>query len=130
MKDISRRRHAALTELYARHAERLKAMIDSVIHEEAEADDVLHRALGCLVEASERLDTLPDAFNTAGLSAGDAFQCALAPLAKQTLPPPADPDAVGDRFTARLIVGVHGAADHDEEEQQRRDEDEGAGPHC
>jgi len=45
MKDISRRRHAALTELYARHAERLKAMIDSVIHEEAEADDVLQEIL-------------------------------------------------------------------------------------
>ncbi len=45
MKDISRQRHAALTELYGRHGRRLKAMIDSVVHEEAEADDVLQEIL-------------------------------------------------------------------------------------
>jgi len=45
MKDISRRRQAALTELYGRHSEKLKAMIDSVVHEEAEADDVLQEIL-------------------------------------------------------------------------------------
>src|SRR5438067_6434828 len=45
MKDISHQRHAALTELYGRHGRRLKAMIDSVVHEEAEADDVLQEIL-------------------------------------------------------------------------------------
>jgi RNA polymerase sigma-70 factor (ECF subfamily) len=45
MKDISRQRQAALTELYGRHGQRLKAMIDSVVHEEAEADDVLQEIL-------------------------------------------------------------------------------------
>jgi RNA polymerase sigma-70 factor, ECF subfamily len=45
MEDISRRRHSALTELYGRHGRRLKAMIDSVVHEEAEADDVLQEIL-------------------------------------------------------------------------------------
>src|SRR5438445_9928023 len=41
MKDISRRRNDALTELYGRHSKRLRATIDGVVHEEAEADDVL-----------------------------------------------------------------------------------------
>src|SRR5438093_1331681 len=35
MKDISRRRHDALTELYGRHSKRLRATIDGVVHEEA-----------------------------------------------------------------------------------------------
>src|SRR4029077_11377312 len=41
MKRISRRRHEALAELYGRHSKRLRATIDGVVHEEAEADDVL-----------------------------------------------------------------------------------------
>jgi len=41
MKDISRRHHDALTELYGRHSKRLRATIDGVVHEQAEADDVL-----------------------------------------------------------------------------------------
>jgi RNA polymerase sigma-70 factor (ECF subfamily) len=41
MKDISSRRHEALAELYGRHSKRLRATIDGVVHEEAEADDVL-----------------------------------------------------------------------------------------
>jgi RNA polymerase sigma-70 factor (ECF subfamily) len=41
MKDISHRRHDALRELYGRHSKRLRATIDGVVHEEAEADDVL-----------------------------------------------------------------------------------------
>src|SRR5213082_3221521 len=41
MKHISRRRHDALAELYGRHRKRLRATIDGVVHEEAEADDVL-----------------------------------------------------------------------------------------
>ena len=45
MKDISRRRHSALKELYGRHGQRLRAMVDNVVHEEAEADDVLQEIL-------------------------------------------------------------------------------------
>src|SRR6184192_3390563 len=41
MRRISRRRHDALAELYGRHSQRLRATIDGVVHEEAEADDVL-----------------------------------------------------------------------------------------
>src|SRR6476619_2954595 len=41
MKAVSRRRHDALAELYDRHGKRLRATIDGVVHEEAEADDVL-----------------------------------------------------------------------------------------
>src|SRR5262250_3767569 len=41
MKHISGRRHEALAELYGRHSKRLRATIDGVVHEEAEADDVL-----------------------------------------------------------------------------------------
>ena len=41
MKRISHRRHEALAELYGRHNKRLRATIDGVVHEEAEADDVL-----------------------------------------------------------------------------------------
>src|SRR5213080_4852241 len=41
MKDISRRHPDALGELYGRHRKRLRSTIDGVVHEEAEADDVL-----------------------------------------------------------------------------------------
>jgi RNA polymerase sigma-70 factor, ECF subfamily len=41
MKAVSRRRHDALAELYDRYGKRLRATIDGVVHEEAEADDVL-----------------------------------------------------------------------------------------
>jgi RNA polymerase sigma-70 factor (ECF subfamily) len=41
MKDISCRRHDALTKLYDRHSKRLRATVDGVVHEQAEADDVL-----------------------------------------------------------------------------------------
>ncbi|HEU0274722.1 MAG TPA: sigma-70 family RNA polymerase sigma factor [Candidatus Udaeobacter sp.] len=41
MKAVSHRRHDALAELYDRHGKRLRATIDGVVHEEAEADDVL-----------------------------------------------------------------------------------------
>jgi RNA polymerase sigma-70 factor (ECF subfamily) len=45
MRDISRQRDDALTELYGRHGQRLRAMIDSVVHEGADADDVLQEIL-------------------------------------------------------------------------------------
>jgi RNA polymerase sigma-70 factor, ECF subfamily len=41
MKAVSRRRHDALAALYDRHGKRLRATIDGVVHEGAEADDVL-----------------------------------------------------------------------------------------
>src|SRR5262249_6960742 len=41
IKAVSRRRHDALAELYDRHGKRLRATIDGVVQEEAEADDVL-----------------------------------------------------------------------------------------
>ncbi|PWT86216.1 MAG: RNA polymerase subunit sigma-24 [Acidobacteria bacterium] len=41
MRAVSRQRHDALAELYDRHGKRLRATIDGVVHEEAEADDVL-----------------------------------------------------------------------------------------
>src|SRR5438094_9521388 len=45
MKDIARRHHGALSVLYGHHRQRLKAMIDSVVHEETETDDVLQESL-------------------------------------------------------------------------------------
>jgi RNA polymerase sigma-70 factor, ECF subfamily len=45
MNGISRRRHDALTELYGRHRQKLRAMIDGVVHEGAETDDVLQEIL-------------------------------------------------------------------------------------
>jgi RNA polymerase sigma-70 factor (ECF subfamily) len=45
MNDISRQRYEALTELYGRHRQRLRAMIDGVVHEGAETDDVLQEIL-------------------------------------------------------------------------------------
>jgi len=41
MKAVSSRRQEALEELLDRHGKRLRATIDCVVHEEAEADDVL-----------------------------------------------------------------------------------------
>jgi RNA polymerase sigma-70 factor (ECF subfamily) len=41
MAAVSHRRHDALAELYDRHGKRLRATIDGVVHEQAEADDVL-----------------------------------------------------------------------------------------
>src|SRR3954462_2394079 len=41
LKKISQHHQPALNELYGRYGHTLKAVIDSVVHEEAEADDVL-----------------------------------------------------------------------------------------
>lgn len=41
LKKISQHQQPALNELYGRYGQTLKAVIDSVVHEEAEADDVL-----------------------------------------------------------------------------------------
>jgi RNA polymerase sigma-70 factor, ECF subfamily len=44
MKHISSRCYEALAELYGRHRKRLRATIAGVVHEEAEADDVLQES--------------------------------------------------------------------------------------
>ena len=54
MKHISRRRHDALAELYGRHSKRLRATIDGVVHEEAEADDVLQEIFIQVWEEADR----------------------------------------------------------------------------
>ena len=41
LKKISRRNQVALNELYGRYGQMLRAVIDSLVHEGAEADDVL-----------------------------------------------------------------------------------------
>jgi hypothetical protein len=57
-------------------------------------DDVLHRALRSILAECERLEALPAALDTPILSALDAFRIAVAAVADQALPPPADPEAV------------------------------------
>ena len=54
MKAVSRRRYDALAELYDRHGKRLRATIDGVVHEEAEADDVLQEIFIQIWEEAER----------------------------------------------------------------------------
>jgi RNA polymerase sigma-70 factor (ECF subfamily) len=54
MKAVSRRRYDALAELYGRHGKRLRATIDGVVHEEAEADDVLQEIFIQIWEEAER----------------------------------------------------------------------------
>ena len=54
MKDISRRNHDALTELYDRHSKRLRATVDGVVHEQSEADDVLQETFLQVWEEADR----------------------------------------------------------------------------
>lgn len=54
MRAVSRRRDDALAELYDRHGKRLRATIDGVVHEEAEADDVLQEIFLQIWEEAER----------------------------------------------------------------------------
>jgi hypothetical protein len=58
------------------------------------ADAVLHRTLGSILKVCDQLTALPEPLDSATLSAADAFQVVLGPLAKTFLPPPADPEAV------------------------------------
>jgi hypothetical protein len=58
------------------------------------ADEVLHRTIRRILEECDRLNSLPEALDTAPLSAADAFQVALGPLAQESLPPAADAGAV------------------------------------
>jgi len=54
MKAVSHRRHDALAELFDRHGKRLRATIDGVVHEEAEADDVLQEIFVQIWEEADR----------------------------------------------------------------------------
>jgi ATP-dependent helicase/nuclease subunit B len=67
---------------------------DRTLHLDEPADEDLHRTLCKILAECDRLGTLPEALDTQSLPAADAFQVALGPLAREALPPPADPDAV------------------------------------
>jgi ATP-dependent helicase/nuclease subunit B len=54
----------------------------------------LFRAFRRIIDACDGVRSLPAALDGAPLSAADAFQVVLAPLAREALPPPANPDAV------------------------------------
>src|SRR6266545_5676731 len=54
MKGVSRRRYDALAELYDRYGKRLRATIDGVVHEGAEADDVLQEIFLQIWEEADR----------------------------------------------------------------------------
>src|SRR5262249_39123545 len=54
----------------------------------------LHKILRRMLEECNRLSTIPEALDTVSVSAADAFQIGLDPVAEETLPPPADPEAV------------------------------------
>jgi RecB family exonuclease len=58
------------------------------------SEEVLHRTIAGIIKHCDGLDSLPEALDTAPMSAADVFQIALGPLGDETLPPPADPDAV------------------------------------
>lgn len=58
------------------------------------ADETLHRTLSKMLAACEEVASVPEALDTAVLSAVDAFHFVLGPLANEPLPPPADPLAV------------------------------------
>jgi ATP-dependent helicase/nuclease subunit B len=64
------------------------------LHLEEHADAALHETMRKIVEACEQSGSIPEALDTASLTAADAFQVALGPLAEEYLPPPADADAV------------------------------------
>jgi len=64
------------------------------LHLEEHADAALYGTMRKIVEACEQGGSIPEALDTASLTAADAFQVMLGPLADEYLPPPADPDAV------------------------------------
>jgi hypothetical protein len=61
---------------------------------DAPADEALHGTIRRILDACDRLASIPEALDIAPLSADEAFQVALGPLADETLPPPADSDAL------------------------------------
>jgi RecB family exonuclease len=67
---------------------------DRTLHLDQPADETVHRTLNRLLEECDRLGTIPEALDRSELTAADAFQVAIASLAGETLPPPADPESV------------------------------------
>jgi RecB family exonuclease len=61
---------------------------------EVPADLVLHRTVRQMLDECDRLRLLPEGLDVYPVSAVDAFQVAIGPLAGESLPPPADPDAI------------------------------------
>src|SRR5213592_778342 len=59
MTAVSRQRYDALAELYDRHGKRLRATIDGVVHEEAEADDVLQEIFIQIWKEADRYSLKP-----------------------------------------------------------------------
>ena len=57
-------------------------------------DDFLHRTFRRILETCEELNAVPKAFDTLSLSAAEAFEIVLEPLAQETSPPAANPDAI------------------------------------
>jgi ATP-dependent helicase/nuclease subunit B len=76
-----------------------RQMLDTVyghrtLHLDRETDEVSHRTFRVILEECDRFAAVPEALDTLSLSAADAFQVALRPLADETLPPPAEAAAV------------------------------------
>jgi ATP-dependent helicase/nuclease subunit B len=61
---------------------------------EIDDDEVMHRTILRLLDECDRLGSIPEALDTISLSAEDAFRVTFGPLAREALPPPADPAAV------------------------------------
>ena len=57
-------------------------------------DEILHKTICRILAECDRLASTPEPLDTTPLSAREAFQVALGPLASETFPPPADADAV------------------------------------
>jgi RecB family exonuclease len=57
-------------------------------------EQTLHRTLSKVLDRCGILDSLPATLDATPVSAAAAFQIALGPLADETLPPPADPNAL------------------------------------
>jgi hypothetical protein len=58
------------------------------------ADEVLHRTLRRILDECDQLAELPEALDLASWTAADALHIAMAPLATEALPPPANASAV------------------------------------
>ncbi len=57
-------------------------------------DETLHAAFRKILQALDRLDDIPETFDTFGLTADDALCVVLGPSASEPLPPPASQDAL------------------------------------
>jgi hypothetical protein len=67
---------------------------DRTLNLDVPVDETLHRTIRRILAECDRLAAIPEALDMPSLAAADAFQIALGPLVDETLPPPADPDAI------------------------------------